>query len=331
MLKIGVAGVGRLGRFHAQKLSQIKECTLMGVFDVNPEHARAVADEFKCQAFDNLDNLLQQVDALVVAAATQAHYQLAKQALLAGKHVFVEKPLTAEVWQAEELVAIARENDLKIQVGHVERFNPVVQAVQDQLHNPMFIESHRLAPFTPRGADVAVVLDLMIHDIDLVLAFIDSEPVHISASGVRVFMDSLDIANARLEFANGAVANVTASRVSIKRERKIRFFQQDAYFSLDFQDKKVSVIRKSAQAQEVLARLLAGDNTANPFELISMDNRDLSSSQQDAILSEEEAFVRCCLNNTCPLVDGKAGLRALQTAVAIMAAIEKNTGLAPAL
>lgn len=324
MLKIGVAGVGHLGQWHAQKYADLDKCELVGVFDQDMPRAQKIAAKNNCRAFDSYATLLSQVDAVDISTTTTAHYELAKEALLNGKHVLVEKPITAELVQADELCQIASDKGLKLQVGHIERFNPAVLSVCEQIHEPLFVESHRLAPFTPRGTEVPVVLDLMIHDIDLILDFIPSELISIQASGVSIFTSSTDIATARLEFANGAVANITASRASMKRERKLRFFQKDAYISLDFQNKKVSVIKKSADSLPILARMLSGDTSISPEDLVDVQDVDVSKFGSDALLTELESFVDCIINNTNPVVDGKAGARALQVAYEIMQKINNK-------
>ncbi|MDP2172644.1 MAG: Gfo/Idh/MocA family oxidoreductase, partial [Candidatus Cloacimonadaceae bacterium] len=246
MLKIGVVGVGHLGQHHARKFLEIEGCDLVGIFDRDPDRANEISQKLGVHAYESYTALLDKCDAVDIASTTSAHYELAKLALQKGRHVFIEKPITSELWQAEELVALAKEMNLKIQVGHIERFNPVIRHVEEDIIDPMFIESHRLSTFHHRGTDVPVVLDLMIHDIDLILDFVHSPVTEIRASGVGIITPSIDIANARIEFANGAVANVTSSRVSMKQERKIRFFQKNAYFSLDFQAKHVTIMKKSA-------------------------------------------------------------------------------------
>lgn len=318
MLKIGVVGVGHLGRHHARVFSQIEGCELVGIHDKMFERAQEYAQMYNVKAYENYEELLDAVDAVDIAATTTWHYDLAKPALLKGCHVFLEKPITSEIWQAEELLKIANENNLYIQVGHIERFNPVILKVADEINNPMFIESHRLAPFTPRGSDVPVVLDLMIHDIDLILSFVKSKIKNIHASGVGILTPSIDIANARLEFENGAVANVTASRISMKRERKIRFFQKDAYVSVDFQEKKVSVLKKSANINAILPQILMGSTDFKAEDLVDIQLVNADDITKDALTMELEAFVYAINHKQKPIVDGEAGTIALQIAMEIM-------------
>ncbi len=318
MLKIGVVGVGHLGRHHARVFSQIEDCQLVGIHDKVFERAQEYAEMYKVKAYENYEDLLEAVDAVDIAATTSWHYDLAKPALLKGCHVFLEKPITSEISQAEELLKIAKEKNLFIQVGHIERFNPVILKVADEIVDPMFIESHRLAPFTPRGSDVPVVLDLMIHDIDLILSFVNSKISGIHASGVGILTPSIDIANARLEFENGAVANVTASRISMKRERKIRFFQKDAYISVDFQDKKVSVLKKSENINAILPQILMGNTDFKPEDLVDIQSLNADDITKDALTMELEAFVYAINNKKKPIVDGEAGTYALKIAMEIM-------------
>ena len=233
-LSIGVIGVGHLGKLHSKMFKQISNCNFVGVFDSNQEQAKSVADEFGVKSFNSIDELLSNVKAVSIAATTTAHYEVAKKCFEKNIHVFVEKPITATIEQGEELVKIAKEKNLKFQVGHIERFNPGLLSLESFISDPMFIQSDRLAQFNPRGTDVAVVLDLMIHDIDIILSFIKSDVKQIDANGVAVVSDHIDIANARIQFENGAVANVTASRISQKKMRKMRIFQKDHYISLDF-------------------------------------------------------------------------------------------------
>ena len=320
-LKLGIAGVGYLGRHHARKFSAMAGVDLCGVYDVNPDNAKQIAEELNLHIFSSYDELLAACQAVDIVATTSAHFELAHQALQAGKHVFVEKPITAELAQAKTLVEVAAQNKLILQVGHIERFNPVILAVEEEIKNPMFIESHRLSTFQPRGTDVPVVLDLMIHDIDLILDFVDSPVKDIHASGVGILTPSIDIANARIEFANGAIANVTSSRVSMKQERKIRFFQKDAYFSLDFGAKHATVLKRSPDALKYLPRILAGDKDIKAEHLVDIRNFDLSDTNKDALTLELESFVNSVLNDKLPIVDGRAGSRALDVALRIIETI----------
>ncbi len=328
MVKIGVVGVGHLGQHHARKFLSIEGCELIGIYDKNPERAAEISQKLAVKSFQTYEALLNEIDAIDIAATTTHHYNLAKLALEKGKHVFLEKPITTELWQAQELIELAKTNNLKIQVGHIERFNPVILKVEDEIIDPMFVESHRLSHFHHRGTDVPVVLDLMIHDIDLILDFINSPVAEIRASGVGILTPSIDIANARIEFENGAIANVTSSRVSMKMERKIRFFQRDSYISMDFQTKQVTVMRKSANIMKLLPQIMMGNTNFKPEELVDARHYDVSETPKDALTLELEAFVQCIRENTKPIVDGHAGMRALQIALQIINLILKqNKGL----
>jgi len=324
MIKVGVIGVGHLGQHHARIFNSLPDCRLVGIYDKDPVRAVEIAGKFNVRVFTDYDELLSEADAVDISATTTVHYELAKQALEKNIHVFIEKPITSELWQAEELCEIAEKKNLKLQVGHIERFNPVVLEVAGEIHNPMFIESHRLAPFTPRGSDVPVVLDLMIHDIDIILDFVKSKLVDIRASGVSILTPSIDIANARLEFENGAIANVTSSRVSMKRERKLRFFQKDAYISMDFNAKTVSVLKKSARINEILPSLLMGKTDFKPEDLVDMKQIDASGYEKDALTLELESFLSAIRSNIKPVVDGKAGTRALEVATKIVEQINQK-------
>lgn len=324
MLKVAVVGVGHLGFHHVRKFSQMQNVKLSGIFDADPKRLASVAKELQVPAFNSYEELLNACDAVDVAATTSSHHQLAKEALLAGKHVFIEKPITSELSQAQELLHLANMGNLKIQVGHIERFNPVILAVEQDIHNPMFIESHRLSTYQPRGTDVPVVLDLMIHDIDLILDFIKSPVKHIHASGVGILTPSIDIANARIEFANGAIANVTSSRVSMKQERKIRFFQRNAYFSLDFISQKATLMKPAKDALKFLPQILAKDPSLKAEQLVDIQKFDAVSSNKDALSLELESFVDAILLDKQPIVDGEAGFRALEVAFKILEIIKKQ-------
>lgn len=318
MVKVGVIGVGHLGQHHVRIFKEIANCELIGIHDQNEDRASEIARLYDVKAYPDYESLLDDIDAIDIAVTTVHHYRLAKKALEKGKHLFIEKPITSELHEGEELLELARAKDLKIQVGHIERFNPIVIKIADHIKDPMFIESHRLAPFTPRGSDVSVVLDLMIHDIDLILSFVNSNLRDIRASGVRILTPNIDIANARLEFENGAIANVTASRVSLKRERKIRFFQKDAYLSLDFQNKKVTVLKKAKDLKLILPEILLEKRTFNSDELVDMKEIDASDITKDALTLELESFVDAIKNDVRPAVDGDAGVKALRVALNIM-------------
>lgn len=322
MLRIAVVGVGHLGFHHVRKFVAMENVKLSGIYDADSQRLNTVANELEMKAFSSFEELLRSCDAVDIAATTSSHYILAKEALLAGKHVFIEKPITSELHQAKELVALAQEKKLKIQVGHIERFNPVILAVEDDIKDPMFIESHRLSTYQPRGTDVPVVLDLMIHDIDLILDFIKSPVQNIHASGVGILTPSIDIANARIEFSNGAIANVTSSRVSMKQERKIRFFQRNAYFSLDFVGKKATVMKRAKDALKYLPQIIAKDSSLKAEQLVDIQKLDLSDESKDALNLELESFVDAIINDKKPVVDGEAGTRALEIAFEILKIIK---------
>ena len=322
MVKIGVAGVGHLGLYHTQKFQDITAAELVGVYDRNINRAREIAAQLNTKVFERYPDLLDACEAIDIAATTTAHYELAKAALLAGKHIFIEKPITSELTQARELLQLAAAKDLIIQVGHIERFNPVILKIEDEINEPMFIESQRISTFQPRGTDVPVVLDLMIHDIDLILSFVHSPVTDIKASGVGIFTPTIDIANVRIEFANGAVANVTSSRVSLKQERILRFFQQDAYMKMDFLTKQVQVIKKRANIQAVLYQILEGADNIKPENLVDIQNYDVGELSKDALTLELESFIDCIKNNRKPIVDGEAGTRALEIATMIINQIQ---------
>lgn len=328
MLKVAVVGVGHLGQFHAKKFQAMSDAQLVGIYDRDQKRAKEISDQLGVIAFDSYDKMLEACDAVDIAATTSAHYDLAKPALLAHKHIFLEKPITSELAQAKELCELAAKHNLKIQVGHIERFNPVILKVEQDIMEPMFIESTRISTFHHRGTDVPVVLDLMIHDIDLILDFVHSPVSEIRASGVGILTPSIDIANARIEFANGAIANVTSSRVSMKQERKIRFFQRDAYVSLDFVSKQVRVIKKSPHILKYLPRIMMGDTNFKPEQLVDIKELDASDSPKDALTMELESFVDCVLHDRKPVVDGLAGTRALEIALQIISQIQtKNKKL----
>ena len=303
-------GVGYLGRFHAQKYAQIPGCELVAVDDGREEVRDAVAAEVRTRAVADHRELLGKVDAVSVVTPTPAHFGIAHDFLSAGAHVLVEKPITETPAQARDLIERAASMKRVLQVGHLERFNAAVLAAEPHLHSPRFMECHRLAPFKERGTDVNVVLDLMIHDIDLVQSLAGSELESIDAVGSPVFSGEIDIGNARLRFANGCVANITASRVSMKTERKLRIFEDAAYISLDLQQKILTLIRKR-------------DAAAGPGQLpVTIEEANLE--QGDALKSEIESFLECIRNDRRPIVSGEDGLRALETAIRITEQVHAN-------
>jgi len=325
MLKVGIVGVGQFGQNHARILSQSDKCEFVGLHDKDKKRAKEISTKLNCKSFHNFDELIADCDALIIVVTTISHFDLAKKALENGVHVFIEKPITETYQQAEDLLKIAEKQNLKIQVGHIERFNPIVTEMEKNIKNPIFIECHRIAPFTPRGTDIPVVLELMIHDIDLILAFCKSEVKHISASGSGVMTKSIDIANARIEFEDGAVANVTSSRVSLKRSRKFRMFQKDGYFSMDFQHKKVKYIKKSKNAYKVLPQILMGKYEGIDVEkVVDIVEVDASDRKKDALTQELESFIHAVEADLNPVVDGIAGARALKVALEIVEKINKK-------
>ena len=309
-IKCAVIGTGYLGRFHAQKYQLIPKADLIGVCDANPETAKAVAQELNVQAFLDYTELFGKVDAVSIAATTNKHYEIAKACLKQGIHVLIEKPITETVAQAEELIQLAEEMGAKLQVGHLERFNSARMALDEYLRKPLFIESERLAPFNPRGTDVNVILDLMIHDIDIIQNMVHSPIVSIEAQGTPVLTKAIDIANARITFANRCVANVTASRISFKTERKARIFQEDSYISIDYHKKQLAVFKKGS------GEMFPG------IPDITSDQKEFANG--DALLEEIKAFLTCIDKNTTPLVTGEEGKYALDTAEKITTLIHNN-------
>ena len=302
-IKAAVIGVGYLGKFHAQKYAQLDGASLVAVCDANLAAAQSIADEHHTSAVSDYHDLLGKVDAVSIVVPTQLHYQVAKEFLTHGTHVLLEKPITATVEQASELVDIARQQKVIFQVGHLERFNPAILALENIIQTPLFIESHRVAPFNPRGADVNVILDLMIHDIDIILDLVRSPVKQIDANGVSVLSSDIDIANTRILFESGCVANVTASRAGMKSERKMRLFQHDAYITIDFQNKKLGVHRK-------------GNGEIFPG-VANIESEEQVFEQGDALKSEIAAFINSIHNKLPPVVSGEDGMRALETAFAI--------------
>jgi len=302
-LRCAVIGAGYLGRFHAQKYAALARCELICVVDPDPTACERTAAELGVAVASDHRGLLGHVDAVSVVTPTALHHAVATDFLRTGAHVLVEKPITATAAEARELIAVAAAGGRVLQVGHLERFNPVILAVAGELQNPRFIESNRLAPFKPRGTDVSVVLDLMIHDIDLIQNVVHSPIASIDAIGAPVFSDEIDIANARIRFENGCVADVTASRISMKSERKLRIFQADAYLSIDLQQKLLTIVRRPAVIEEGV--------------MPKVDVEERSFDPGDALLAEIEAFLDAIEQGRPPVVSGEDGLRALETATRI--------------
>jgi predicted dehydrogenase len=313
--RIGIVGVGKLGNYHCKALSSLPEVDLVGLFDIDKQRCDEMARLYRCRAFDRYEDMLTEVDAVGVIVPTIYHLDMAKMALMADKSVFVEKPIAGSVAEAREMVDLADKKALVLQVGHIERFNPAIRALGTDL-NPRFIESHRLAPFDPRGTDVAVVLDLMIHDIDIILSLVKSDPVHIDANGVAVVSSEIDIANARLLFHNGCVANVTASRISQRKMRKMRLFQRDSYISIDFLQKFSEVFRIVQKDNGVQNTLILGqiDRGEVKRNIIYEKPR---VPEEDAMQAEWMSFVDAMIHGTPPIVSGRDGLKALEVATEI--------------
>jgi predicted dehydrogenase len=315
-ISTAVIGVGYLGRFHAQKYAVLPSSRLVGVVDSNGKSRDAVAAELGVPAFADHRELIGKVDAVSIVTHTPAHFAIAADFLRAGVHVLVEKPMTETLEQARELIALAKQVGRVLQVGHLERFNAAILAAEPVLREPRFLECHRLAPFRERGTDVNVVLDLMIHDIDIVQSIVKSPLVSVDAVGTPVFSDEIDIANARLRFANGCVANTTASRVSLKTERKLRIFQDDAYLSMDLQQKILTVIRKKPPGAP-----------SGPLPVV-IEEQNLE--QGDALKAEIESFLACVRSGAEPVVSGEDGLRALETALRITEQVRSGAIRSPA-
>lgn len=316
MLKAGVLGAGHLGKIHLRLLQQSDKYELVGYYDPIQENAAAVSKEFGYTSFPTIEALLAEVDVVDIVTPTLSHFDCAKQALKCGKHIFIEKPITKTFEEAEELRALAKANNVRGQVGHVERFNPAFTAVKDSIQNPMFIETHRLAEFNPRGTDVPVVLDLMIHDIDIILSVVNSKVKTINASGISVISQTPDIANARIEFENGCVANLTASRISLKNMRKSRFFQKDAYISVDFLDKKSELVKMNDAPENPDEFAMILQNAEGVKKQIYFENPTVEAN--NAILDELESFALAIETDTTPVVSLGQGAEALQVALQII-------------
>jgi predicted dehydrogenase len=316
MLKAGVLGAGHLGKIHLRLLNQSEKYELIGFYDADETNAKKVEAEFDYTYFNSIEALIDAVDVVDIVTPTLSHFDCAKQAIAKGKNIFIEKPITKTVEEAEQIRMLLASNNVKGQVGHVERFNPAFIAVKDMINAPMFIETHRLAEFNPRGTDVPVVLDLMIHDIDIILSVVNSKVKQISASGVSVISDTPDIANARIEFENGCVANLTASRISLKNMRKTRFFQRDAYISVDFLEKKCEVVKMQDAPETPGDFDMILQNAEGIKKQIYFDNPEISNN--NAILDELETFADAINNNTKPIVTLHDGTEALRVATQII-------------
>jgi predicted dehydrogenase len=323
-IRTAVIGTGHLGRLHTKLLKEVENCEFVGIYDKETGKAEEVGKEFGITAFESLDDLLSKVDAVSIVATTSAHYALCKTALEKGINVFVEKPITTQIWEGEEIVKLAEANKLKLQVGHIERFNPALLSVEKYNLNPMFVQSDRLSQFNPRGTDVAVVLDLMIHDIDIILSLVKSEVKNVSASGIAVVSANIDIANTRIEFENGAVANVTASRISQKRMRKMRMFQREGYISVDFMAGSAEIYRLVEPGQKF------ADDSISIGEMGIGENKKTFIYEQphvkeiNALQHELQLFINAVEKDEKPVVSGEDGLKALRVADIILKKIEES-------
>jgi predicted dehydrogenase len=321
MLKVGVFGVGHLGKFHLNNWKEIEGVKLVGFFDPNNENAKQVTEQYGLKRYMDEDKLMDACDIIDVIAPTDHHFQICMQAIRKGKHVFVEKPLAHTIQEGRDIVNMVREANIKLQVGHVERFNPAYLAIKDMPLNPMFIEVHRLAQFNPRGTEVSVILDLMIHDIDIILSLVKSDVKHISASGVAVMTETPDIANVRIEFNNGCVANLTSSRISMKKMRKMRLFQKDAYLGIDFLEKKTEIIKlKQPDDTNVFSFDI---ETTNGKKTIAIANPSIQPL--NAIKLELESFVDAIVNNKPTVVSEIDGFLAMEVAHQILDKINNTS------
>lgn len=321
-INIGVIGVGHLGSLHSKMYDEIDTANFVGVFDVNEEKRKEIASKHKIKSFGSIDDLLNQVDAVSIATITTTHFEVAKKALNAGKHVLIEKPITSTIAEADELILLAKQKGLLIQVGHIERFNPAIVSLESYQLKPMFIESHRLAQFNPRGTDVAVVLDLMIHDIDIILSLVSSPVKQIDANGVAVVSETPDIANARLQFENGCVANVTASRISQKKMRKMRMFQHNAYIAIDFQQGSADVFRLGKEGEGSIWSTMLLGQIGEGKKKRSIIYEQPEIKKINALKYELESFISAVQNGTRPVVNGEDGRHALEVAQEIMNKIQ---------
>jgi len=307
-IKVGVIGVGYLGQYHAEKYMALSGAELVGVMDINPKRAETIAKRCKCEAFPKLESLLDKVEAVSIVVPTHAHFTVAKTCLETGKHVLLEKPMTTSLEEADTLIDLAQKRGVVFQIGHLERFNPAVIALFPYLDNPLFIESHRLGLSLERGTDVDVILDLMIHDLDIVLVTVPAELVEVRAVGVPVVSKNIDIANVRLEFSNRCVANLTASRISTKKMRKIRFFQKDAYFSLDYAQRELVIVKKESK------------------NLLPFSHQVLKFEKNDPLKEEIANFIQCIKEKKSPVISGEDGRYVLAIALKINQCIQKTLG-----
>lgn len=320
MLKVGVFGVGHLGKFHLNNWKEIEGITLVGFYDPSDANAETAIKEYGLKRFKNQDKLIDACDAVDIVAPTTSHFDLCKKAILKSKHVFVEKPLANTMSEAKEIVKLAKEANIKFQVGHVERFNPALLAAQEHELIPMFIEVHRLSQFNPRGTDVSVILDLMIHDIDIILSLVKSNVKNVFANGVNVLSDTPDIANVRIEFDNGCVANLTSSRISMKKMRKMRLFQKDSYIGIDFLNKKTEIIKyKSPEDKNVFSFDIETNHGKKTIAIASPVIKE-----NNALKTELQSFVNAITANKTTVVSEIDGYRAMEVAHMILDKIRRN-------
>jgi len=316
MIKIGVIGAGHLGKIHLKLLNSSKKFDLIGFYDIDKESSEELSKKEGYNYFSNLDSLLSNVDAVDIVSPTTTHFQIAKNVILKNKHVFIEKPITNKSENAKELIDLSMKNNIIGQVGHVERFNPAYVASIEHFNNPMFIESHRLSDFNPRGNDVSVIMDLMIHDIDIILNIVKSKVKEVKASGVSIVSNSPDIANARIEFENKCVANLTASRISLKKMRKTRIFQKDAYIAIDFLEKELQIVKIKDFDQSKSNLSMVIKTNSGKDKVIYFENPEIL--QENSILNELESFAESINNKTIPKVTLIDGYEAVSVANEIM-------------
>ncbi|MDD7913892.1 Gfo/Idh/MocA family protein [Polaribacter ponticola] len=325
MLKVGVLGAGHLGKIHLRLLQESQKYELIGFFDPFTDNAKKVAAEYGYKLFNSIEELIDAVEVVDIVTPTLSHFDCAKSAIEKGRHIFIEKPITKTVTEAETIRTLASQYHVKGQVGHVERFNPAFIAAKDMIQNPMFIETHRLAEFNPRGTDVPVVLDLMIHDIDIILSVVKSKVKNVHASGISVISETPDIANARIEFENGCVANLTASRISMKNMRKTRFFQKDAYISVNFLSKEAEVVRMQDAPEKPGEFAMILQNDAGIKKQIYFENPEVVNN--NAILDELETFADAIVNDTTPVVTLSNGTEALRIAQWVIDSFKTDANL----
>ena len=326
MLKIGVLGAGHLGKIHLKLLNEIEHYQLVGFYDPDEAKRKEVQETMGLRPFSSIAALIDEVDVVDIVTPTLSHYECAVQSMKKSKHIFIEKPITKTVEEAKELIKLSEEANVKVQVGHVERFNPAFMAARPYLNHPMFIEGHRLAQFNPRGTDVSVILDLMIHDLDIILSVVNSNIKWISASGVAVVSDTPDIANARIEFDNGCVANLTASRISLKNMRKTRFFQRDAYVSVDFLEKESEIVRLSnVEGEEDPLSITIDLGKGKGKKQIYFEKPEIQAT--NAIKMELEKFAEAIQKDQLPLVSIHDGYRALDVAYQIIEKLKTSSNL----